>query len=115
MELLGQNQIFFIIRVQRPFLEAWTPTSLQVSVALWVFSFLGCSAWASCCGVPSGCRARALGEQASAAVARGLSCSVACGIILDREPNLCHLHCRCIANRWITRGVLLLKFIVSFL
>ena len=38
------------------------------------------------------CGARALGPQASVVVARGLSCSAACGIFLDSGSNPCPLH-----------------------
>ena len=35
---------------------------------------------------------RALGAQASVVVARGLSCSAACGTFPDQGSNLCPLH-----------------------
>ena len=42
--------------------------------------------------VASHCGARALGIRTSVVVAHGLSCSVACGIILDHGTNTCPLH-----------------------
>ena len=47
---------------------------------------------ASHCGGFSCCRAWALGLRASVVVARGLSCSTACGIFLDQGSNPCPLH-----------------------
>ena len=54
---------------------------------------LGCSAWASHCGGLSCCRAQAVGVGSSHDVwarwlwPRGLSCSMACGILLDQGLN----------------------------
>ena len=63
-------------------------SSLLAERGLWVRGVL------SCCGVLSRCRARALGARLqwlqlsdSAAAARGLSCSVACGMSADQESN----------------------------
>ena len=42
--------------------------------------------------VASHCRTQALGHVGSVAVARGLSCSMACGIFQDQGLNLCSLH-----------------------
>ena len=42
--------------------------------------------------VASRCGSRALGAWASVVVARGLSCSAACGIFLDHGLNPCLLH-----------------------
>ena len=53
---------------------------------------LRCGAQASHCGGPSRSGARALGTWASAAVAHGLSCSTACGILPDQGLNPCPLH-----------------------
>ena len=69
---------------------------------------LHCCAWAfSSCGerellfvvvrglliaVASRCGAWALGAWASVIVARGFSCSAACGIFLDQGSNPCPLH-----------------------
>ena len=44
-------------------------------------------AWASYYSGFSCCGAQALGSQASAVVAQGLSCSVGCGIFLDQGSN----------------------------
>ena len=87
-----------------------------VFIALNVFSSCGeqellssCSAWASHCGGFSCCRAQALGAQAPAVVAHGLSrrnsralraqaqkswCTglVACGIFPNQRWNLCLRH-----------------------
>ena len=55
---------------------------------------------ASYCGGFSCFRAQALGAPASVVAARRLSCSVACGIFLDRNPTRVpcvgrqvHIHC----------------------
>ena len=53
---------------------------------------LCCGVQASHCGGFSCCGAQALGMQASVVVARGLSCSAACGIFPDQGLNLCPLH-----------------------
>ena len=45
-----------------------------------------CGVQTSCSGF-SCCGAQALGSQASAVVAQGLSCSVGCGIFLDQGSN----------------------------
>ena len=50
-----------------------------------------CSARASYCGGFSRCRARALGLVGLVIVVHRLSCSLACGIFLDQESNLCPL------------------------
>ena len=55
--------------------------------------------------VASLCGARALGSWASVVVARGLSCSTACGIFLDQGSNPCPLHWRRILNHCTTREV----------
>ena len=47
---------------------------------------------ASHCSGFSCCGAQALGAWASVVVARGLSCSVACGIFPDQGSNPCPLH-----------------------
>ena len=52
----------------------------------------GCGVWASQWNGFLCCRARALGVHASVVVARGLSCSAACGIFPDQGLNPCHLH-----------------------
>ena len=53
---------------------------------------LRCGAQASHCGGFSCCGAQALGARASVVVARGLSCSAACGIFPDQGSNPCPLH-----------------------
>ena len=53
---------------------------------------LHCGVQASRCSGFSCCRARALGPWASVLVARGLSCSMACGIFPDQGLNPCSLH-----------------------
>ena len=53
---------------------------------------LRCSAQAAHCGSFSCCGARALGARASVVVARGLSCSAACGIFPDQGSNPCSFH-----------------------
>ena len=53
---------------------------------------LRCGVQASHCSGFSCCRARALGTWASVVVARGLSCSTACGIFPDQGLNPCPLH-----------------------
>ena len=62
--------------------------------------FFFCGAGASYCGGFSCFRAQALGAPASVVAARRLSCSVACGIFLDRNPTCVpcvgrqvHIHC----------------------
>ena len=49
----------------------------------------GCSSW-WCNGFS--CGTWALGTWASVVVARGLSCSMACGIFQDQDSNPCPLH-----------------------
>ena len=53
---------------------------------------LRCGVWASHCGGFSCFGAQVLSERASVAMAQGLSCSVACGIVSDQGLNLCPLH-----------------------
>ena len=57
-----------------------------------------CSVQASCCGGFSYFGAQALGTWASVVVARGLSCTEACGTLgpgsLDQGSNQCPLHCK---------------------
>ena len=50
------------------------------------------SAWVSHCSGFSCYGAQALGAQASVVAAHRLSCSTACGILLDQGSNLCLLH-----------------------
>ena len=50
-----------------------------------------CSVWASHCGASLAAEHR-LQSMGSVVVAHELSCSVACGIFLDQELNLCPLH-----------------------
>ena len=52
----------------------------------------GCGAWISHCSGVSCCWAWALGCMDSVVVAHRLSCSAACGILLDQGSNLCLLH-----------------------
>ena len=54
--------------------------------------FSSCGEQASHCGGFSCCGAWALGMWASVVVARGLSCSAACGIFPDQGSNRCPLH-----------------------
>ena len=72
-----------------------------VFAAVWAFS--SCSEWGllSSCSVPaSHCcgfscyGAPAQGVQASANVAHGLSCCMACGMFPAQGLNLCPLHCK---------------------
>ena len=48
-------------------------------------------AWTYCSGLPH-CRAQALGEWASVAVAHGLCCSVPHGLLPVQDSNPCPLH-----------------------
>ena len=70
-------------------------SSLLRAGFLWlrqVGATLSCGVQASHCSGFSYCGARALGTRASVVVARGLSCSVACGIFPGQGSNLCPLH-----------------------
>ena len=70
----------------------------------WMGAALSCGMRASHCGGFSGCRAQSLGfvgfsscgswalEPWLVVVVHGLSCSAACGIVLDQGSNLCPLH-----------------------
>ena len=63
-----------------------------------------CSVWASHCSGFCCCGAWALGCVVGSVVgARGLICSVACGIFPDQGSNLCPLHWQAILNHWATR------------
>ena len=70
-------------------------SSLLRAGFLWlrqVGATLSCGVQASHCSGFSYCGARALGTRASVVVARGLSCSVACGIFPGQGSNPCPLH-----------------------
>ena len=66
---------------------------------------LHCCARASHCDGFSCCGARALGAQASVVVARGLSCSAACGIFPDQGSTPCPLFWQEDLNHWTAREV----------
>ena len=47
---------------------------------------------------------------ASAVVAHGLSCSIACGIVPGQGSNQCPLHCKANSNHWTASKALLKHF-----
>ena len=103
--------LIFLIKKNFFFFFALLGLSLDAKTGLLQLQCTGFSLWglltagASHCGGFSCCRTQALGVQASVAVARGLSCPTAHGILPDQGSNSCPLHWRQLLNHWTTREV----------